>query len=876
MGQKIKTAAFLLCLPQVDEAMSVWLAGRKSGKAMMPALGMPTSVLRPARATTAGEKLEMPAPVQPGEGTDYHQESEHMQEHGHEQTQELQVQQQQLVQEQEQREQTEQPEKLRAQQASQMQARATAAADATASSGDSADVKIHPLEMLPQDLGAAACTAIIAHARPGSATATAAEREAASHLRSDSANVSLSASSQRGEPSLAMSSVSGSEAGARGAVEPANRTRPASASASNMKWHASVSEEAVFAVRNVPAAVHSPAANAMAAGSVEAAVAADAAVAVPLLSVSGNCKVTSGSGCRLTLPTAEELLVGRSVRKEFPPDGMFCGTVAAYDKAERLYRIEYDDDDAEDLSMAELRAVLRPSETRDADGAVDAGTTASTIARRTLEYAQLRKQQNQGKGSEYFGVSEYNPNGKWLAILSQDNERKLHACFDSDLAAAEAWDDAARKCRAHPHGGRAGRSPWKLSWLNFPTEKEMADAPAIQGDNQLRRAKAVSACVAPVVIPAHQPSRQQVLPAQAAVAPENVAEPTRRAGMNNGRQSPVIEPSPSVTIGTRQSYVVERKAKNKWKSSEYYGVTCENGRWRAVLRCTLGDRTSTLLDCSYDDETEAAMRWDAESRQHRGDRAHGFRNSTGRGKTCLLNFPKKRELELARKAASTLPGPARPPTSGPAASRKRPAPEEVGTARLQQRPRHQQHQHGHQTVGSDPHPADSNEFEPLVIDPAASDEEKQAALFRWIDRDGDGVLSRAEYGRYLILLGNGKLTDEEWARQFADLYKADPAVGITAPQYVASYGHKDKMPLQRSSRSCAGSWPCSPPDRSTYGSSGPGGPTTTARSIGTETRRPCPLWRRRRASVVSRTKFRRTRRGSRTLSRLRASATLGS
>ena len=96
-----------------------------------------------------------------------------------------------------------------------------------------------------------------------------------------------------------------------------------------------------------------------------------------------------------------------------------------------------------------------------------------------------------------------------------------------------------------------------------------------------------------------------------------------------------------------------------------------------------------------------------------------------------------------------------------------------------------------------PPPADPNEFEPLAIDQAASDEEKQAALFRWIDRDGDGVLSRAEYGRYLILLGNGKLTDEEWARQFADLYKADPAVGITAPQYVASYGHKDKMPLEK-------------------------------------------------------------------------------
>ena len=94
------------------------------------------------------------------------------------------------------------------------------------------------------------------------------------------------------------------------------------------------------------------------------------------------------------------------------------------------------------------------------------------------------------------------------------------------------------------------------------------------------------------------------------------------------------------------------------------------------------------------------------------------------------------------------------------------------------------------------HAADPNDFEPLEIDPGASDEEKQAALFRWVDCDGDGVLSRAEYGRFLMLLGKRGLADEEWTRQCADLYKADPAVGITGPQYAASYGRKGKMTLK--------------------------------------------------------------------------------
>eukprot|EP01050_Picozoa_sp_SAG11_P025799 SAG11_NODE_5948_length_1426_cov_3.034665_1_plen_411_part_01 len=88
-------------------------------------------------------------------------------------------------------------------------------------------------------------------------------------------------------------------------------------------------------------------------------------------------------------------------------------------------------------------------------------------------------------------------------------------------------------------------------------------------------------------------------------------------------------------------------------------------------------------------------------------------------------------------------------------------------------------------------------FQPLLVDPATSEEQKRAALFGWIDLDGDGVLSRAEYARYVLLLGQGDLTDANWAEQCAQLYEADPAVGITNLQYAASYQRAGKMPLEK-------------------------------------------------------------------------------
>ena len=64
--------------------------------------------------------------------------------------------------------------------------------------------------------------------------------------------------------------------------------------------------------------------------------------------------------------------IGRSVRKAFPPRGrMFDGTVVAYDPVEKLYMVRYQDGDEEELSLAELRAVLEESEEDEEQGEND-------------------------------------------------------------------------------------------------------------------------------------------------------------------------------------------------------------------------------------------------------------------------------------------------------------------------------------------------------------------------------------------------------------------------------------------------------------------------------------------------------------------------
>ena len=48
-------------------------------------------------------------------------------------------------------------------------------------------------------------------------------------------------------------------------------------------------------------------------------------------------------------------LVGGRVSKEFPPHGVFQGTVVSYDTAMCYYCVQYEDGDSEELTLAELR-----------------------------------------------------------------------------------------------------------------------------------------------------------------------------------------------------------------------------------------------------------------------------------------------------------------------------------------------------------------------------------------------------------------------------------------------------------------------------------------------------------------------------------------
>jgi len=51
--------------------------------------------------------------------------------------------------------------------------------------------------------------------------------------------------------------------------------------------------------------------------------------------------------------------MGMYVRKEFPPHGWFTGKVISYEPPSKLYKVRYDDGDVEELGEAELEEVLK-------------------------------------------------------------------------------------------------------------------------------------------------------------------------------------------------------------------------------------------------------------------------------------------------------------------------------------------------------------------------------------------------------------------------------------------------------------------------------------------------------------------------------------
>ena len=57
---------------------------------------------------------------------------------------------------------------------------------------------------------------------------------------------------------------------------------------------------------------------------------------------------------------ASDTLIGRNVRKNFPGHGMFRGEILSFDAPEQLYLVKYEDGDTEELSPAEVKAILLP------------------------------------------------------------------------------------------------------------------------------------------------------------------------------------------------------------------------------------------------------------------------------------------------------------------------------------------------------------------------------------------------------------------------------------------------------------------------------------------------------------------------------------
>lgn len=69
---------------------------------------------------------------------------------------------------------------------------------------------------------------------------------------------------------------------------------------------------------------------------------------------------------------------------------------------------------------------------------------------------------------------------------------------------------------------------------------------------------------------------------------------------------------------------------------------------------------------------------------------------------------------------------------------------------------------------------------------ARGSDEKIAAIFRWADQDGDGILNRQECNRLIQVTEGCPLQDKDYIEACA-MVEADPAVGLSLEQYRAIY-----------------------------------------------------------------------------------------
>eukprot|EP01051_Picozoa_sp_SAG22_P007946 SAG22_NODE_578_length_8958_cov_5.402980_4_plen_975_part_00 len=146
------------------------------------------------------------------------------------------------------------------------------------------------------------------------------------------------------------------------------------------------------------------------------------------------------------------------------------------------------------LGSSRLTAAARPTERRRRKPASPKKTGASgsrTMGAAGLKelpaaageaggaYARTRQQRNQGRSSEYFGVtknaSKHRATIDWRAYLMDNGQTVLERRFATELEAARAWDAAARRhwgSGAHGRRRNRGGTGLKQVWLNFPTQEE--------------------------------------------------------------------------------------------------------------------------------------------------------------------------------------------------------------------------------------------------------------------------------------------------------------------------------------------------------------------------------------------------------------------
>ena len=137
--------------------------------------------------------------------------------------------------------------------------------------------------------------------------------------------------------------------------------------------------------------------------------------------------------------------------------------------------------------------------------------------------------------------------------------------------------------------------------------------------------------------------KQEVCPAMEHLA--NMMSTSRDAQAHSGPQdlAPPPPKRPRVAVAAPQ-IVAQRKAAGQ-PTSRYVGVTWAKhlGKWKAQI--TDGEKHVVQSLGCFEQEVAAAKAFDVVARKLRGNKAHGWRNSTGQ--VWKLNFPTKDEADHA-------------------------------------------------------------------------------------------------------------------------------------------------------------------------------------------------------------------------------------